>query len=63
MVDRGRPLKNSTGNGIDKVCQRKFTLRNYIIWFYSPSFKADFHSAENVARSTFPARFLLKCVH
>ena len=25
--------------------------------------KADFHSAENVARSTFPARFLLKCVH
>ncbi len=26
-------------------------------------FKADFHSAENVARSTFPARFLLKCVH
>ena len=27
------------------------------------SLKADFHSAENVARSTFPARFLLKCVH
>ncbi len=25
--------------------------------------KADFHSAENVARSTFYARFLLKCVH
>ncbi len=25
--------------------------------------KADFHSAENVARSTFPARFLLKYVH
>ncbi len=27
------------------------------------SLKADFHSAENVARSTFYARFLLKCVH
>ena len=25
--------------------------------------KADFHSAENVARSIFPAGFLLKCVH
>ncbi len=30
---------------------------------WKPSLKADFHSAENVARSTFPARFLLKCVH
>ena len=29
VVDHGRPLKNSTGNGIDKVCQRNFTLRNY----------------------------------
>ncbi len=25
--------------------------------------KADFHSAENIARSTFSAHFLLKCVH
>ncbi len=30
---------------------------------YLIGIKADFHSAENVARSTFPARFLLKCVH
>ena len=42
---RGRLLKNSTGNGIDKVCQRNFTLRNYIIWFYSPSFKKPLHAA------------------
>ncbi len=30
---------------------------------FIPCLKADFHSAENVARSTFYARFLLKCVH
>ena len=62
MVDRGRALKNSTGNGRDKVCQRNFTLRNYIIWFYSPSFKKPLHAANISVLYCMDKSFIETCV-
>ena len=37
--------------------KQKSTLKDFVY-----SIKADFHSVQNVTRSTFSKRFLLKCV-
>ncbi len=48
---------------ISKESEREKSIARYFPLNGNPPLKADFHSAENVARSTFSARFLLKCVH
>ena len=48
-----------------RCCQKRRLLKLSNIWVRARTFllKADFHSAENVARSTFYDRFLLKYKH